>query len=128
MFSPISRRHLSVLLISILLSAAVFAGITAADTTEGDFPVNETQMNLPPEGEAGMDGGPVPPENSTMPFDNRTMPLDNSTPETGFNTAIPPDGFTEPTTQSTETAESPVPALGILAGVCGAVFFLTRKT
>lgn len=128
MVSPISRRHLSVMLIVILLSAAVFAGIAAADTTDGDLAVNETQMDPPPDGAEGRGDGMTPPDNSTMPLDNGTMPLDNRTPDMGFDPANLTGEFNGFDSVPTETAESPVPALGIVAGLSAAVFFLTRKT
>ncbi len=88
---------MSVILIAILLSAALFAGIAAADE---ELLVNETQFIPPAEGGQGM----LPPP---MPFDNGTMPVDPA---------------------AIETAEIPVPVLGIVAGLGAAVFFLTRRT
>ncbi len=130
---------MSVILIAILLSAALFAGIAAADE---ELLVNETQFIPPAEDGQGMvpppmpfDNGTIPIDNLTsdmgfapMPFDNGTMPIDNRTPDMSFG-PMPLDNGTMPVDPAAiETAESPVPVLGIVAGLGAAVFFLTRRT
>jgi len=106
--SPTFRRHLSVILIAILLSTALFAGIAAADDE-----ILDTEM--PPAG--GGQGMGVDPmlldDNATMPLDNATMPLDDGT--------MPVDPA------ATETAESPIPVLGIVAGLGAAAAFLIKR-
>ncbi|HKM41886.1 MAG TPA: hypothetical protein VJY43_04900, partial [Methanocorpusculum sp.] len=72
--SPVFRRHLSVILIAILISAALFAGIASADD---ELLVDETQFVPPAEGDPGMAGAPMALENGTMPVD--PMMLENGT-------------------------------------------------
>ena len=132
MISPIFRRHMSVILIAILLSAALFAGIAAADE---ELLVSETQF-IPP-----AEGAPMPLENGTMPDAPPMMPLENGTMpdappmmplDNGTMPDVPPmmplDNGTMPVDPAaTETAESPVPVLGIVAGLGAAAAFLIKR-
>ena len=118
--SPVFRRHLSVILIAILISAALFAGIASADE---ELLVDETQFVPPAEGDSGMAGAPMALENGTMPVDpmmleNGTMPVDPMSLENG---TMPAD------TTATETAESPFPVIGIVAGLGAAAAFLIKR-
>jgi len=126
--SPTFRRHLSVILIAILLSTALFAGIAAADDE-----ILDTEMP-PAGGGQGMGVDPMLLDNGTMPvdIDNLTtdmgvppMPLDNETmpvdPMLLDNETMPVDPA------ATETAESPIPVLGIVAGLGAAAAFLIKR-
>ncbi len=115
MFPPISSRHMSAILITFLLSAIIFLGIVAAERTDEEFAVNETQFIPPPAGDGSMAGG-------SMPLDNGTMT------DRVFDPANLPEGTSNSDVTPTEATESPLPIFGILAGLSAVVFFSTRRS
>jgi len=122
--SPVFRRHLSVILIAILLSAALFAGIAAADE---ELSVNETQFVPPAEGDPGMAGAPMLLENGTMPDAPPMMPLENGTMPDAPPMMPLENGTMPADSAAAETAESPFPVIGIVAGLGAAAAFLIKR-